>query len=259
MRKPSRCPKRLAVERSRVACRFGAQLALLRFERGLPEEHVGTDRGAEDRHQHQHVIAIPRHPRQERRSRHLAPRNPNGESGGDISEQHERQRLQVARIRMIRNQDLGGKAADAEHRDVEKLRATDDQPQRIAHRRDVGGDVERIGNEQKPHQSVQQRGRHRLAEIRRQSPPGDGADAGADHLNGDHERCGQEHRPAQRVAELGAGLGIGRDAAWIVVGGAGDQPRPEHRKQRFCRPAFLPFLHHYALGSPQRPHRPADQ
>jgi hypothetical protein len=146
---------------------------------------------------------------------------------------------------MIRNQDLGGEAADAERRDVEQYRAADDQPQRVAHRCDVGGDVERIGNEQKPHQGVQQRGRHRLAEIGRQSPPGDGADAGADHLNGDHERRGQEHRPAQRVAELGAALGIGGDAAGIVIGGAGNQARPEHGKQRFRRP---PFLRHQALG-----------
>src|SRR4029077_16056919 len=60
-----------------------------------------------------------------------------------------------------------------------------------------------------------------------------------DQLNGDHERRGQEHRPAQRVAELGAALGIGGDAAWIVIGGAGDQAGPEHGKQRFYRPAFL--------------------
>jgi malate dehydrogenase len=39
-------------------------------------------------------------------------------------------------------------------------------------------------------------------------------------LDGDHERRGEKHRPAQRVAELGAALGIGRDAARIVVGGA---------------------------------------
>ena len=51
---------------------------------------------------------------------------------------------------MIRNQDLGSEAADAKHRDVEQHRAADDQPQCVAHRGDVGGDVERIGNEQEP-------------------------------------------------------------------------------------------------------------
>ena len=108
-----------ARRRPRRLVALAAQLASLRFERGLPEEHVGTDRGAEDRHQHQHVIAIPRQARQEGRGEHLAPWNPNGESGGDIGEEHERQRLQVSRIGMIRNQDFGGEAADAEQRDVD--------------------------------------------------------------------------------------------------------------------------------------------
>ncbi len=48
----------------------------------------------------------------------------------------------------------------------------------------------------------------------------------------------EQHHPAHRVAELRAGLRIGGDAAWIVVGGAGDQPRAEPPEQPLaCRVA----------------------
>ena len=49
--------------------------------------------------------------------------------------------------------------------DVDEHRAADDQPQRFAHRRDVGGDIERVGDEQESNQDVKQHGGHRLHEI----------------------------------------------------------------------------------------------
>ena len=55
---------------------------------------------------------------------------------------------------MIRNQDFRGEAADAEQGDVNKHRAADDQPQRVAHGGDVGGDIERIGDQEKPDDAV---------------------------------------------------------------------------------------------------------
>jgi hypothetical protein len=77
--------------------RLATQLTILSFERVLPEEHVRTNRGAEDRHQHQRVIAVPQQARDEGRGQHLAPWNPDGECRGDIGKQHERQRFQVSR------------------------------------------------------------------------------------------------------------------------------------------------------------------
>ena len=45
----------------------------------------------------------------------------------------------------------------------------------------------------------------------------------ADQLDCAHQRIGEEQRPAHAVAELRAGLGIGGDAAGVVVRSAGDQ------------------------------------
>jgi hypothetical protein len=58
--------------------------------------------------------------------------------------------------------------------------------------------------------------------------PGDAADLGADLLNGAHQRVAEDQRPAQIVAELRTRLGIGGDAARIVIRGAGDQTGAEH-------------------------------
>ena len=54
---------------------------------------------------------------------------------------------------------------------------------------------------------------------------GDPADLCADKLDGAHQRIGQQQRPSHGVAELGAGLGIGGDAAGVVVRGTRDQSR----------------------------------
>ena len=47
--------------------------------------------------------------------------------------------------------------------DVDEHRAADDQPQRFAHGRDVGGEIERVGDEQEPDDAVEQHGGQRLA------------------------------------------------------------------------------------------------
>ena len=56
------------------------------------------------------------------------------------------------------------------------------------------------------------------------------ADARADELDRDHQRQRQRHGPQHRVAELRAGLGIGGDAAGIVVRRAGDQAGAQRRR-----------------------------
>jgi hypothetical protein len=107
---------------------------------------------------------------------------------------------------VVRDEDFRREAADAEQGDIEQRGATDQKAERIAHGRDIGGDIERVRNQQKPDHGIQQDRRHRLADIGCQTLAGHGADTGADHLDGNHERRGQEHGPAERVAELGAAL-----------------------------------------------------
>src|ERR1700736_4844128 len=56
-------------------------------------------------------------------------------------------------------------------------------------------------------------------------------DPGADLLDRRHQRPGEQHDPSHAVTELRADLRIGRDAAWIVVGGAGDQTRAQKSQE----------------------------
>jgi hypothetical protein len=51
---------------------------------------------------------------------------------------------------------------------------------------------------------------------------GASADTGADLLDGGDQGKTKQHNPGHAIAELSAGLGVDRDAAWIVVGGACD-------------------------------------
>src|SRR5579872_3960633 len=60
--------------------------------------------------------------------------------------------------------------------------------------------------------------------------PSDPANVGAHQLDRCHERERQWHRPQHIEAELRAGLGIGCDAAWVVVSDACDQARPNPRE-----------------------------
>src|SRR4029079_2694951 len=53
------------------------------------------------------------------------------------------------------------------------------------------------------------------------------ADPGGDRLDHGHQRKAEQHGPREPVAELGADLAIGRDAARIVVRSARHQSRPE--------------------------------
>ena len=70
-----------------------------------------------------------------------------------------------------------------------------------------------------------------LPNVAGNSVPGDAANAGADFLDRRHQRPGKQHGPSHAVAELRAHLGIGRDPAWIVIGGASDQTRSEKGKE----------------------------
>ena len=112
---------------------------------------------------------------------------------------------------------------------------------RVGHRGDVGGDVDRVGDDQQADQRHRQPARADPADVRREALPRDPADARRQHLDADHQRQRQEQRPDEREAELRAGLRIGRDAARIVVGRAGDQPRPEPGREPLVLVARMPL------------------
>jgi hypothetical protein len=92
------------------------------------------------------------------------------------------------RIAAIRHQDLGGETADPEQRDIDQHRSAGDESQGIAHRRDIGSNVNRVGNEQQPDHEVKRGGGQRLAQIGREPFAGHRADPSGHHLDCDHER-----------------------------------------------------------------------
>ena len=74
--------------------------------RGLPKEKVGTDGGAEDAHNHRGRIGIPCQLWPYSAQRHFTPGHVDREQYGGISQQRERQPLQIFHIPVIRDQYL---------------------------------------------------------------------------------------------------------------------------------------------------------
>ena len=70
-----------------------------------------------------------------------------------------------------------------------------------------------------------------LADQLGQALAGDDAHAGGEHLHERQREGDQDHHPQQAVAVLGADLRVGGDAAGVVAGVGGDQPRAEQRQQ----------------------------
>jgi hypothetical protein len=101
------------------------------------------------------------------------------------------------------------------------VEAADHQRECFRHGRDVGGNVEGIGCDQKKHQRQHQPTRHHFHHIGRKALARHPADQCAHELDRDHEGNGEEDRPQQAVAELRAGLRVGRNARRVVVRRAG--------------------------------------
>ena len=198
------------------------------FLRRLPEEQVGRNRGAEDGHDQRHRIAGEGKVRPHRALEDLEPWQLDGEHRGDVRQQAERQPFQVAHVGGVRQKYLQRQAQHPEAERVQMRRADPGhQARRFAHRGDVGGDVDDVGQQQQDDDGVQQPRRIGAPDVGGQPAPGDPADARRHQLDADHERVRQHQRPQGVEAELGAGLGIRRDARRVVVGGAGDQARAE--------------------------------
>ena len=85
---------------------------------------------------------------------HLAPGDVYREHQDDVREQRQRQPLQVADIALVGQENLQQQASDADHDRVHMRRSADDQLQRLAHRGDVGGDVDGVGDDQQRDDAV---------------------------------------------------------------------------------------------------------
>ena len=205
---------------------------LLHLLRGLPEKQIRADGGAEHRDQGEQVVGIEFYRRNQGAPQHLAPGHMHHERGGDVGEQRQGQPLQDRRVARERNEDLQSQRYHGESDNGELRRSADEQAQRRGHRAEVDGDVDGVGQEQQADHAVQQPGRVMFADVGREPVAGDTADARAHDLDADHQRQREPYRPEHAVAELRAGLRIGRYAARIVIGGTGNQARPEPLQQR---------------------------
>ncbi len=88
-----------------------------------------------------------------------------------------------------------------------------------------------LATSSRPDDAARQPARIMAAQIAGDAEPGNAADARADLLDRRHQRIAEQQGPGEAVAELRADLGIGGDAARIVVGGAGDQAGPHDLQQ----------------------------
>ena len=116
------------------------------------------------------------------------PWNVDAERGGDIDEQHHRQKLQVARIAVVGDKDFGCKTGEAEQQRIGDGGSVDDEAKRGSHGGQVGGDVDGVGDHEHCHQRVHDRLGKLPRDILGQPAFGAPADARTDDLNCRHKR-----------------------------------------------------------------------
>ena len=227
-------------------------MAGLHLQGGLPEEQIGTDGGAEHRDDHQQRIVAERQAGQGGLADQGWPVHLDGEGDRDIGQQCQRQPFEPAHVGLITHVHLQRQAERAETRRIQPYRPSRDQMHRLRHRGDIRGQVERVGRQQQSDHGPQHYWRKIALDVGGQAAPRNAADARADELDRDHQRQRQRHGPQHRVAELRAGLGIGGDAAGIVVRRAGDQAGAQRGRAdgRGLAPARAspPVTHSPALG-----------
>ena len=223
-----------------VAGRDG--LEILDFLGRLPEEQVRADRGPEHRHHHGDGVVIEVQIGKESALNDLLPRHVDREYHRHVREQPQRQPLQVAHVGFITQVDLQTEAGDPEEHRVQVRGSPDQQAQCLAHRGDVGRDVDGVRHQQQAHDAVQHRARENRFHVRGQSPTGDATESRADHLDADHQRVRENHGPQHLEPELRARLRVGRDAAGIVIRSPGDEARPDLLHPRMLGDAFDRFF-----------------
>ena len=207
----------------------------LHFLGALPEKQIGADGGAEDRDDGGGGVIGEIGVQPDQAGADRSPVQMHEEHQRDIGEQAEGQDSQKAGIAAVGNEEL----------QAQRQQGEGDGGVMLAEARSPAWPTSPIAARSAPtlmvlamnssaSQAMHQPARHHLAHVVGQPLAGDAADQGADHLDRHHQREGEQQGPEQVEAELGAALAVGGDAAWIVVGGAGDQARPQLLEQG-CR------------------------
>ena len=221
------------------------ELHLLHLLRGLPEEEIGAERGAEHGDDHRCGAGIEGQRRPQQRAPRRCPGHTGDQHHADIGKQREGEPFQQADIAMIGHEQLQQQRNQRQRAGLRQGGHAGDQLRGGAHGGEIGGDVEDVGGQQQQHQQRRDRPWQHAGQIAGEALARHPRDAGADQLETGHEGQGEHHRPQQAKAESGAGLRIGGDAGGIIIGCARHQPRPQRRA-----PARMP-----QAAAPVRPGR----
>ena len=111
---------------------------VLGFLRGLPEEQIGRDRGAEDGDDGGEIVGAPGQARNEHAGQRLAPRHLGKGERGDIGEQAERQPFQHRHVALVIEEDLRHDRGHAEQQHVDDAVAADQQFGGVRHGAEIG-------------------------------------------------------------------------------------------------------------------------
>jgi hypothetical protein len=236
----------------------GPGVQVFHFFRGLPKEEIWTDRRAEDANDHGGGIEVEGEFRPHGAQRHFRPGNIYGEKDGGIGQQRKRQPFQEKDVSVIRHENLKQKRYSHKNRGHEVAIGAADQFCDLSHGRDIGRDIQRIGDQQQHDHALEDDGRKRGLDIGSQPFAGDPSDLRAHRLDRGHQRVRHWHCPEHVEAELGARLGVGRNTAWIVVNRAGYKPGTEPRQRMLFDAAPKDCQRSRLLRSfvalPRRPH-----
>ncbi len=209
--------------------RFGARrgLVLLVFERGLPDEQVGADGGAEHRHRGGRVVVAEHDARMQQGPPGLAPVDIDQRHFDRVGQHGQRQPFHHARVARIGQAHQRGEHAEPVDGRVDGRMAAGGQGGGAAHCREVRADVDQADQRDAGRQALGQARAAVLAHAGQQAGAGAAADPRRGDLHRHHQGQGEGDQPQHLEAELAAGLAVDRDAAGVVVGRAGQQPRAE--------------------------------
>jgi hypothetical protein len=107
----------------------------------------------------------------------------------------------------------------------------DDQRRARPDGADVGADIDDVGGGQEHDEQTEYPQAVPVLDVLRQALAGDVADPAAGLLDAGHQRQHPQGGPQLPVTELGASLGVGRDARRVAVGGPGNQAGAEDAEQ----------------------------
>jgi hypothetical protein len=134
----------------------GGRFHVLDLLRGLPEEQIWANCGPKNGDHGRPECRTCGKRRYEKAARHFPPRNMHDHDGPKIGKQAERQPLKNGDVARILNEDLEHHAQNTREHDIQEMRPPNQQAQGIAHRSEIGANVNRVRDKEETDDGVQQ-------------------------------------------------------------------------------------------------------